>query len=88
MQLREGLLVAGDFQLILKELVMIFIFLMSLLIPLIFAGVFIKLGALSVLVHLLSVALNFAMLLIVGFALALFSLAWKSKRNQIDRRIL
>lgn len=63
---------------------MIFIFLLSL----IFAGVFIKLGALSVWVHLLSVALNFAMLLIVGFALALLSLVWKSKRNQIDRNIL
>jgi len=61
----------------------IFIFLLSL----IFVGAFIKLGALSVWVHLLSVALNFAMLLIVGFALALFSLAWKSKKNQIVRRI-
>lgn len=65
---------------------MIFLFLLFLL-PLIFAGVFVKLGALSVWVHLLSVALNFALVLIAGFALALLSLVWKSKRNQIDRRI-
>lgn len=62
---------------------MIFIFLLSL----IFAGVFAKLGALSVWVHLLTIALNFAMVLIVGFALALLTLAWKSKKNQIVRRI-
>jgi len=62
---------------------MIFIFLMSLLIPLIFAGVFIKLGALSVWVHLLSVALNFAMVLLAGFALALISLVWKQKSKRI-----
>jgi hypothetical protein len=60
---------------------MIFVFILSLLA----AGVFVKLGALSVWVHVFSVALNFALLLIVGFALALFSLAWKSKK--IDHRI-
>lgn len=62
---------------------MIFIFLLSL----IFAGVFAKLGALSVWVHLLTIALNFAMVLIVGFSLALLTLAWKSKKDQIIRRI-
>lgn len=61
---------------------MIFIFLLSL----IFVGVFIKLGALSVWVHVFSMALNFAMLLLAGFALALLSLVWKTKRNQIGRR--
>jgi hypothetical protein len=54
---------------------------------LIFAGTFLKLGALSVWVHILTVALNFAMVLIVGFALAMLALAWKSKRDQIVRRI-
>lgn len=64
------------------------IFLILLILPLFFAGVFVKLGALSVWVHLLSVALNFAMVLIAGCALALLSLVWKSKRNQIDHRVL
>lgn len=62
---------------------MILIFLLSL----IFAGTFLKLGALSVWVHILTVALNFAMVLIVGFALALFALAWKSKNNHSIRRL-
>jgi hypothetical protein len=45
--------------------------------------VFIKLGALSVWVHLLSVALNFAMVLLAGFTFALISLVWKQKSKRI-----
>lgn len=60
---------------------MIFIFLLSLIL----AGVFVNLGALSVWVHVLSFALKFALILIIGFVLTLFTCAWKTKRNQIDR---
>lgn len=60
---------------------MIFIFLLSLIL----VGVFVNLGALSVWVHVLSVALKFALVMIIGFVLVLFTLAWKTKRNQIDR---
>jgi hypothetical protein len=55
---------------------MIFVFILSL----ITAGVFVKLGALSVWVHVLTVTLNFALFLIVGFALALLSMVWKQNK--------
>lgn len=61
---------------------MIFLFLFIL--PLFFAGVFVKLGALSVWVNVLSVALNFAMALICGFALALLTLVWRQKPKKIS----
>lgn len=57
---------------------MIFVFILSL----IAAGVFVKLGALSVWVHVLSVALNFALILICGFALALLSIVWKQNKTR------
>jgi hypothetical protein len=46
---------------------------------LIFTAVFIKLGALSVWVHVLSVTLNAAMILIVALFLTVIAVIWKQK---------
>ncbi len=59
---------------------MLFIFLSML----IFTAVFVKLGALSVWVHVLSVALNAAMILIGGLLLAVIALFWKPKIQNIQ----
>ncbi len=58
---------------------MIFIFLLFLM----FSVALIKLGALSVLVHFLSWALNFALLAIGGLMLVVVSLLWRRKSKKL-----
>ena len=58
---------------------MIFVFLLFLM----FSVALIKLGALSVLVHFLSWALNFALLPIGGLMLVVVSLLWRRKSKKL-----
>lgn len=58
---------------------MIFVFLLFLM----FSVALIKLGALSVLVHFLSWALNFALLAIGGLMLVVVSLLWRRKSKKL-----
>jgi len=55
---------------------MIIIFISALIL----IAVFVKLGAMSVWVHVLSITLNAALVLIGGLLLAMLSIIWKQKK--------